>query len=316
MMVRLPDDDGQPSQAFTLYLDDSVHQNAQRYFEAARKQKDKTAGATAALEDTKVAFKRAQKKEAKQKASGRMQTVRRSKRLWFEQHRWSMISGGHLLVGGRDAKGNDSIVKKHLSGGDMYLHADIHGAPSCSLRASQGFALVDEPYGQLPPGVPSYKLVDKLGDERINDEKLGEAATLALCWSRAWNGGGAHGTVFAVKPAQVSKSAQTGEYVGKGAFIVRGQRQWFKDMDVQMGIGLVAINGVPLLMGGTVSSIKERCERYAILSPGQSKKEQLANRIYKATGLRTDDVLSVLPGSSDILEDVGVFSPYQSQEEE
>ena len=316
MMVRLPDDEGQPGQAFTLHLDDSVHQNAQRYFEAARKQKDKTAGATAALEDTKVAFKRAQKKEAKQKASGRMQTVRRSKRLWFEQHRWSMISGGHLLVGGRDAKGNDSIVKKHLSGGDMYLHADIHGAPSCSLRASQGFALVDEPYGQLPPGVPSYKLVDKLGDERINDEKLEEAATLALCWSRAWNGGGAHGTVFAVKPAQVSKSAQTGEYVGKGAFIVRGQRQWFKDMDVQMGIGLVAINGVPLLMGGTVSSIKERCERYAILSPGQSKKEQLANRIYKATGLRTDDVLSVLPGSSDILEDVGVFSPYQSQEEE
>jgi predicted ribosome quality control (RQC) complex YloA/Tae2 family protein len=316
MMVRLPDDDGQPGQAFTLHLDDSVHQNAQRYFEAARKQKDKTAGATAALEDTKVAFKRAQKKEAKQKASGRMQTVRRSKRLWFEQHRWSMISGGHLLVGGRDAKGNDSIVKKHLSGGDMYLHADIHGAPSCSLRASQGFALVDEPYGQLPPGVPSYKLVDKLGDERINDEKLEEAATLALCWSRAWNGGGAHGTVFAVKPAQVSKSAQTGEYVGKGAFIVRGQRQWFKDMDVQMGIGLVAINGVPLLMGGTVSSIKERCQRYAILSPGQSKKEQLANRIYKATGLRTDDVLSVLPGSSDILEDVGVFSPFQSQEEE
>ena len=316
MMVRLPDDEGQPGQAFTLHLDDSVHQNAQRYFESARKQKDKTAGATAALEDTKVAFKRAQKKEAKQKASGRMQTVRRSKRLWFEQHRWSMISGGHLLVGGRDAKGNDSIVKKHLSGSDMYLHADIHGAPSCSLRASQGFALVDEPYGQLPPGVPSYKLVDKLGDERINDEKLEEAATLALCWSRAWNGGGAHGTVFAVKPAQVSKSAQTGEYVGKGAFIVRGQRQWFKDMDVQMGIGLVAINGVPLLMGGTVSSIKERCQRYAILSPGQSKKEQLANRIYKATGLRTDDVLSVLPGSSDILEDVGVFSPYQSQEEE
>ena len=316
MMVRLPDEEGQPGQAFTLHLDDSVHQNAQRYFEAARKQKDKTTGATSALADTEVAFKRAQKKEAKQKASGRMQTVRRSKRLWFEQHRWSMISGGHLLVGGRDAKGNDSIVKKHLSGSDMYLHADIHGAPSCSLRATQGFAPVEEPYGQLPPGVPSFKLVDKLGDERITDEKLEEAATLALCWSRAWNGGGAHGTVFAVKPAQVSKSAQTGEYVGRGAFIVRGQRQWFKDLDVQMGIGLVAINGVPLLMGGTVSAIKEKCQRYAILSPGQTKKEQLANRIYKATGMRTDDVLSVLPGASDILEDIGVFSAFKSDEEE
>ena len=83
-----------------------------------------------------------------------------------------------------------------------------------------------------------------------------------------------------------------------------------------MGVGLVAINGVPLLMGGTVSSIKQRCERYAILSPGQTKKEQLANQIYKATGLRTDDVLSVLPGSSDVLEDVGIFSAYQSKEEE
>ena len=83
-----------------------------------------------------------------------------------------------------------------------------------------------------------------------------------------------------------------------------------------MGIGLVAINVFPLLMGGTVSAIKERCQRYAVLSPGQTKKEQLANRIYKATGLRTDDILSILPGASDIIEDVGVFSPYKSQEEE
>jgi hypothetical protein len=65
----------------------------------------------------------------------------------------------------------------------MYLHADLHGAPSCSLRATQGFAIDEEPFGQLPPGVVSYRIVDKLGDERITDEKLKEAATLALCWS-------------------------------------------------------------------------------------------------------------------------------------
>ena len=112
----------------------------------------------------------------------------------------------------------------------MYLHADIHGAPSCSLRASQGFALVEEPYGQLPPGVPSYKLVDKLGDERINDAKLEEAATLALCWSRAWNGGGAHGTVFAVKPAQFQnqrKRVNTSEKVHSSFVVnVNGSKIW------------------------------------------------------------------------------------------
>ena len=32
--------------------------------------------------------------------------------------------------------------------------------------------------------------------------------------------------------------------------------------------------------------------------------------------MRTDDVLSVLPGASDILEDIGVFSAFKSDEEE
>ena len=306
----LPDAENQPNgpQA-TLSLDETVHQNAQRHFEAARKQKDKTSGAVQALEDTVLHLQRAKKKEAKQQASGKLNKVKRSKRLWFESHRWSMLSGGHLLVGGKDAKGNDSIVKKHLSGADMYLHADLHGAPSCSLRATQGFAPDQHKPAHIPGDVPAFRLVDKLGDERITPEKLEEAATLALCWSRAWAGGGAHGTVYSVKPAQVSKTAQTGEYVGKGSFIVRGQRQWFKDLDVQMGIGIVAINGVPLLMGGLPDTIRSLCQRFAILRPGLTKKEQLANRIYKNTGLMTDDVLPVLPGAAEIIEDYGIFSP-------
>ena len=152
-------------------------------------------------------------------------------------------------------------------------------------------------------------MVDKLDDEQINDDKLTEAATLALCWSRAWASGGGHGTVFAVKPAQVSKTEQTGEYVGKGAFIVRGQRQWFRDLDVRLGIGIIAINGVPLLMSGMPDMIRNMCPRHAILSPGISKKDKLANRIYKNTGISTDEILAVLPGSCDILEDEGIFTP-------
>ena len=90
---------------------------------------------------------------------------------------------------------------------------------------------------------------------------------------------------------------------------LRGQRQWFKDLDVKMGIGLVSINGVPLLMGGTPERIKQLCQRFAIISPGLTKKDRLANRIYKNTGLMTDDILSILPGASEIIEDNGIFSP-------
>ena len=308
----LPDENSEPKgpQA-KLRLDDTVHQNAQHFFTTATKQKAKTKGAVDALEETNIQLKRALKKEVKAKESGRLSKLKRSKRLWFENHRWSMTSGGHLLVGGKDAKGNDAVVKKHLSGSDMYLHADIHGAPSCSLRATQGFVVDENRPSHIPEDIPTFKLVDKLGDERITDEKLIEAATLALCWSRAWASGGGHGTVFAVKPAQVSKTAQTGEFVGKGAFIVRGQRQWYRDLDVKIGIGIVAINGVPLLMSGTPELILSICSRYAILTPGISKKDRLANRIYKNTGISTDEILAVLPGPCDITKESGIFSPFK-----
>ena len=314
--VVLPDESGEAKgPQVLLELDATVHQNAQRYFESARKQKNKTSGAVQALEETERKLKRARKNEAKQKASGKLNRLKRSKRMWFEQHRWGMVEGGHLIVGGKDAKGNDAVVKKHLSGEDMYLHADLHGAPSCSLRASQGFVLEERRPGHLPADIPAYRLADKLDTSNLDDKKLKQAAVLALSWSRAWNGGGAHGTVYSVKPAQVSKSAQTGEFVGKGAFVIRGQRTWYKDMDVRIGVGIIAVNGVPMVVTGTPDFVQNMCPRYAILTPGMTKKDQLANKIYRNTGLSTDDLLAVLPGACDVVDEHGMLTPPASEEE-
>jgi len=317
LTATLPDENNTPNgPQVLLELDATVHQNAQRYFEAARKQKNKTSGAVQALEETERKLKRARKNEEKQRASGKLKRLKRSKRMWFEQHRWGMVDGGHLLVGGKDAKGNDAVVKKHLANDDLYFHADLHGAPSCSLRAQQGFVLDDRRPPHLPADIPAYRLVDKLPDAVLSPKAMEEAATLALCWSRAWNGGGAHGTVYSVKPAQVSKSAQTGEFVGKGAFVIRGQRTWYKDMDVRIGIGIVAVNGVPLILTGTPEHIKNTCPRYAILAPGMTKKEQLANAIYKITGLSTDELLAALPGACDVVEECGMLTSPKTEEEE
>ena len=303
----LPDEEGNPGKQVSLNIDETVHQNAQRYFQAGRKQKDKSAGAIQALEDTKLELERAKKKQAKREASGQVAKVRRAKRLWFENHKWTMLPSGHLMVGGKDAKGNDSIVKKHLSLGDRYLHADMHGAPSCSLRNNQGFEIDTQPPAHIGEDMPAFRLVDKVEAE-IDDEVTEIAATMALAWSRAWNGGGAHGTVFWVKPGQVSKSAETGEYVGKGAFVIRGQRTWYKDIDLRLGVGLVAINGIPLLMASTVEHIAEICNRYIVVTPGREKKESIANKIYKSTGLAVDDILPILPGNCEVIEDVGLIN--------
>ena len=39
--------------------------------------------------------------------------------------------------------------------------------------------------------------------------------------------------------------------LGRGAFVIRGQRTWYKDMDVRIGIGIIAVNGVPMVVSGT-----------------------------------------------------------------
>jgi len=128
-----------------------------------------------------------------------------------------------------------------------------------------------------------------------------------LAWSRSWNAGGAHGTVYWVKPGQVSKTAETGEFIGKGAFIIRGERTWFRNLNIEIGLGLISVNGVPLLASSTAEEIREIAQRYVVIRPGTIKKDQFANKLYKATGLSTDEILSVLPGNVELVEDGNMF---------
>ena len=211
-----------------------------------------------------------------------------------------------MLVGGKDARGNDNVVKKHLKKEDRYLHADLHGAPSCVLKNQTGFELESQTTHSSTQVIPSFKIIDKMSSE-IDDSLTLKAASLALAWSRSWNAGGAHGTVYWVKPGQVSKTAETGEFIGKGAFIIRGERTWFRNLNLEIGLGLISVNGVPLLASSTAEEIREIAQRYVVIRPGTIKKDQFANKLYKATGLSTDEILSVLPGNVELVEDGNMF---------
>ena len=77
---------------------------------------------------------------------------------------------------------------------------------------------------------------------------------------------------------------------------------------MEMTLGLVAINGVPLPLVGTHTVVTQFCERWIRMTPGTQKKEQVATQIAKATGLRQDDVLSALPpGNLTLGENRGIF---------
>ena len=46
-----------------------------------------------------------------------------------------------------------------------------------------------------------------------------------------------------------------------------------------------------------------------------TKKDQLANAIYRNTGLSTDDLLAVLPGACDVIDEHGMLTPPATEEE-
>ena len=312
ILARLPDEDNEPGASVTLAVEKSVHQNAQTYFEQARTLKDKAKGAKAALERTETQATKEQAKRAKEAAAGRVRLAKRSKRFWFEKHRWGILSDGRMIVGGRDAKGNDTVVRKYLRSTDLYIHADLHGAPSCSLRLRDGLEVDPNPIGFRPEGVASLKISQEFADGLEDAQNLPagiieEGAQLAIAWSRAWGSGGAAATAFHARPAQVSKQTESGESIGRGAFVVRGQRTWYRDVPMEIAIGFATINNIPIPVSGTAAGVSKICQRWALIKPGREKKETIANRIAKATGLAQDDVLSALPSGACEIVDHGLL---------
>ncbi|MBD51569.1 MAG: hypothetical protein CMB08_06650 [Euryarchaeota archaeon] len=312
IVAYLPDEEGEPATSVTLDVEKSVHQNAQRYFEDARIQKNKANGAKKALENTEISKLREEKKVAKNTAAGKLKIAKRNKKFWFEKYRWAILSNGSLIIGGKDAKGNDALVKKHLNSTDLYFHADLHGAPSCSLKLNEGLEVVKVTNEKLPDGVVSLKINQELNkdihDARDFSEKIHqEAAQIAVCWSRAWGSGGSAATAFYARPSQVSKTTESGESLGRGSFVVRGKRNWHKDISLNMGIGIGLINGIPLPILGTPETISKIFLRWGKIIPSKEKKEILANKISKATGLAQEDILSCLPPGGCTLENHGLI---------
>lgn len=312
IVIFLPDEEGGPGTTITLEVGKNVHQNAQRYFEEARIQKNKASGAKIALKNTEISKIKEERKVAKNTAAGKLRTSKRSKKFWFEKYRWAVLSNGSLFIGGNDAKGNDMIVKKHLNSTDLYFHADLHGAPSCSLKLNDGLEVVKSINEKIPEGVVSLKITQNLNKEiddarEFSGEIHQEAAQIAVCWSRAWGSGGAAATAFYARPSQVSKTTESGESLGRGGFVVRGKRNWHKDIALEMAIGIGLINGVPLPVLGTPDTISKIFPRWGKIIPSKGKKENVANKISKATGLSQDDVLSCLPPGGCTLENYGIL---------
>ncbi|MBQ6098442.1 MAG: NFACT family protein [Methanobrevibacter sp.] len=282
----------------TLNIDDTtitidpkltIPENAEVYYEKAKKANRKTKGALIAIENTKKQLEdiKAKKDIAMENISTPKKRVKKNLK-WYEKLRWFISSEGILVIGGRDANTNEGIVKKYLEPNDIYLHADIHGATSTAI---------------------------KLNGNELNENILKESGEFAASFSSAWSKGFTSQDVFWVHPDQVSKTPEAGEFLPKGSFVIRGRRNYIRGARVKLAIGIVDYEG-KRIMAGPIDALEAHCENFVVLKPGFTKKEAIAkkiiNRINEDDLLTLDDIIRVLPsGKCDIDEEYHQRKKYE-----
>lgn len=255
-----------------------VEGNADRMYQTSKEFRDKMEGAKQAIQETKTRLAK-RKKEGERQKQVEKHTASKTKEFWFERYKWFITTGGKLVLSGRDARTNDQVVKKHLKTTDRYAHADLHGAPSVVIKEG----------------------------ESATDEDMEEVCAFALAHSKAWTAGAREGTAYWVLPDQVSKMAQAGEFVPRGAFIIRGKRNYLNHLPLKMAVGEIEHEGARKIMCGPPTSVLARSERYVIIQPGKSDRSKVSAQLSRTFEVPEEEISRILPpGDVEIVEKKGL----------
>lgn len=212
-----------PIQLVTLSIKESAHGNARAMFSQYRTTKEKgekTAEASTTALKAAEAKARQQLADA-QKKKQQVQVAPQRRTYWFEKFSWFITSDNYLVVAGKDAQQNEQLVKRYLRPGDAYLHAEVHGAATCILRAKRRRR--KDGKTQVVP---------------LSDQALREAGHFTICRSAAWSSKMVT-SAYWVESHQVSKTAPSGEYLTVGSFMIRGRKNFLPPSSLEMGLGVL-----------------------------------------------------------------------------
>ncbi len=255
----------------SLQPDTSPRESAQGLYEEAKRLSLKRAGAQDALADTEARLARPSSPKAGPPQPTGFPLGGQRKTQWFERYRWFVSSDRVIVIAGRDASSNDLIVRRHLKDGDVYVHADLHGASS---------VIVKRP----------------VGGGGITEATLQEAGQWAVAYSKAWRAGLASASAFWVSPDQVSKSAATGEFVPRGAWVIHGAKNVLKDLPLELALGTIVYEGSERWTVAPPSAVRALGTVRVLLTPGderdrRDREVELANDL----GLPRPLLQSLLP---------------------
>ena len=248
-----------------VYLKKNVAENAAIYFEKAKKAKKKMQGAQGSLKENADKLQSLLKKQEKHASSEEEEKkLKERKKEWYEKFRWFFSSEGFLVIGGRDATSNEVVIKKYTESGDIVFHTDLAGSPFFVVKTE----------GRTPGGAT-----------------IKEVADATVTFSRVFKLGQQNSPVFWVRPEQISKQAQSGEYLTKGAFMVRGKANYIENK-INLAVGMT---NAQQIMAGPVEAVKKHCEHFLILEQGSMKPSDAAKKIKSKLGGSVDEIIRALP---------------------
>ena len=237
-------------ESVNLDIRKTVPQNAQEYYERVKKFSKKNEGALKAIENTRKAMEK--KIEAKPAKSRRKLQMSRKKH-WYDRFRWFISSDNFLVVGGRDADTNEEIFKKYIEKRDIVFHTQTPGAPLTVVKTT---------------------------GEEIPESTLREAAQFAVSYSSLWKKGHFSGDCYWVRAEQVTKTPESGEYVRKGAFIIRGERNYFRDVPLGIAVAL-ELKKEMRVIGGPIFAVRKHGDYTLEIVPGKFNQNDISKKIYK-----------------------------------
>jgi predicted ribosome quality control (RQC) complex YloA/Tae2 family protein len=251
---------------FELDFRKTAGQNMNDLFQDSKTYKGKIEGAIRAIESSR--------KEADKKPKQK-QKVRPKE--WYEVYHWFRSSEGFLVISGRDAKSNEKIVKKHLKEKDLYVHADVYGAPSTIIKVD--------------------------GDTVPSENTIREACAFAVSFSRAWSAGLRSGSAYWVLPSQVSKTPESGEFVSTGSWIVRGKRNYLFNLNMELEVGKEEFKGSERAIIRPAEGNWESHEGFFRITPGKTKRLDTVAELSKLLSIPKEELESVLPPGGSVIEE-------------
>ncbi|WP_049927595.1 ribosome rescue protein RqcH [Halopiger goleimassiliensis] len=272
-----------------LEVDQGVEQNADRLYTEAKAVEEKKDGALAAIEDTREDLEAVKRRRERWEADDADDTDTddedddeadrdwlsmasvpiRENEPWYDRFRWFHTSDDYLVIGGRNADQNEELVKKYLEPGDKVLHTQAHGGPVTVLKAT-------DPSESSSP------------DIELPESSIEEAAQFAVSYASVWKDGRYAGDVYAVDADQVTKTPESGEYLEKGGFAVRGDRTYYRDTPVGVAVG-IQCEPYTRVIGGPPSAIEDQAATTIELEPGRYAQADAAKRCYRRFRERFED---------------------------